>query len=78
MMTTRGEEEAKHFLHFYLLLLDDSTCVLLAVPASNKVQYFQDTDQNNSDVVMHVKYFFEYNRSCSACFSGPSLGAAKH
>jgi len=25
------------------------------------VQYFQDADQNNSDVVMHAKYFFEYN-----------------
>lgn len=56
-MMAHSEEETEQvvFFYFYLLLLNDLTCVVLAVPASNKLHYFQETDQNIADVVMHAK-----------------------
>lgn len=58
-MMAHSEEETEQvfffYFIFYLLLLNDLTCVVLAVPASNKLHYFQETDQNIADVVMHAK-----------------------
>lgn len=36
MGRAHSEEETEQFLYFYLLILSNSTCVILAVPASNK------------------------------------------